>query len=308
MAEYLTRRELRNRIARLIRDNKQAKASIINELINTVYLNEIMVCDDLKPLHWMLDFDDSLAAVAPRTITAITQADPGVLTLDAVHNLVANDIVGVYDIVGMTTLNNRIYKVNSVPSTSSLSLIDLDGYDAIDTTALTAYSSGGKVVHRGKTLATADKNVGSIESVSWHDEGKLDEITHQEAEKDTKWWNNTTTRPSRYMHRKAYTGAGVETNQLLWFPGSDGAYDMRYWFEERAQRMEADGNVPRFPHHMHSTIVSGVIARLAESNVEIENPSIWPTLYLSQLDALRHINRKWFLENPEWQRTKAFMQ
>lgn len=76
-----------------------------------------------------------------KAISAITQADPGVLTT-AAHGYSNGDEIYIDDIVGMTELNGRNYKVANVTSTT-FTLQDLFGND-IDTTNLTAYTSGGE--------------------------------------------------------------------------------------------------------------------------------------------------------------------
>jgi len=294
MADFLTYKNLQDEIERALKLTKGSKTTFIKSVINQVYLNELLVCDDLFPLYWLVDHDDTLAAVGEMTITAISAADPGVITVSAAHGLSVNDIVSVYGIVGTTELNNRTYKVNSIPAVTTLSLIDLDEVDAIDTTSLTAYSSGGKILHRGRILNVTGKNVQRILQAGWHDEAPMKEITPEETEKVTRWWGSSEARPERYMLRKKYSAAGVESNQLLWFPGSDGAYDLRYWFEMRGARLSADADVPLLPPQFHDAIIAGAITRLAESNVQVENAVIWPGIYKAQIVALQNFNRKYW--------------
>lgn len=80
---------------------------------------------------------------ATKSITAITQANPGVVTTSASHGYSNGDIVYVTGIVGMTELNNKFYYV-SVATATTFRLVDFDdGATQIDTSAMTAYSSGG---------------------------------------------------------------------------------------------------------------------------------------------------------------------
>jgi hypothetical protein len=76
-----------------------------------------------------------------KAISLITQANPGVVTTSA-HGYSNGDEIYIDDIVGMTELNGRNYKVANVTSTT-FTLQDLFGND-IDTTNLTAYTSGGE--------------------------------------------------------------------------------------------------------------------------------------------------------------------
>jgi hypothetical protein len=75
-----------------------------------------------------------------KTITGITQADPGVITSNS-HGFSNGDEIFVYDIGGMVELNGRNYRVANA-TTNTFTLTDLFGND-IDTTSFTAYTSGG---------------------------------------------------------------------------------------------------------------------------------------------------------------------
>lgn len=88
--------------------------------------------------------DIALVRKAPQTITAITQADPGVITL-AAHGLETADKIYVYDIAGMTELNTRYFWVTKIDA-NTFSLTDEAGA-SIDTSGYTAYTSGGKITY-----------------------------------------------------------------------------------------------------------------------------------------------------------------
>lgn len=292
MADFLTFANLVDECERGLKQYGGAKGDLIKNAINMVYLNEMLTVDNLYPLYWLVDFDDTLTSKAPSVITGITAADPGVLTTKAVHGLVAGDITSIYTIAGMTELNNRMVRINSAPSTTTLTLIDIDGLDAIDTSAYTTYVSDGVINHRGIPLATTGKDVQRILSCNWHDEESMTRINEDKLEKDTQWWDDSTELPSRYYHRKKYTTAGVESNHLLWFHGADAAYDLRYWFELRPPRLVEDTDVPLLPPQFHRTIISGVVMRFAEQAVQVENPVIWPSVYAEELEQLKQFNRK----------------
>ena len=132
-------------------------------------------------------------------------------------------------------------------------------------------------------------------------------ITPEQLEEETRWWNASTARPKRWLHKKLYSAAGVETNQLWWFPGSDAARDLRYWALTRAARLSADGDVPLLPPQFHDTIVSGAITRLIESNVQVENAVVWPSLYKMQLGAIRTFNRKYYQEHENERREGLYL-
>jgi hypothetical protein len=78
-------------------------------------------------------------------ITGITQAAQGVITTSGAHGLVEGDRVVVQSVVGMTELNNRSYYVDEAPSATTLTLETMDDGDPVDTSAYTAYVSGGTI-------------------------------------------------------------------------------------------------------------------------------------------------------------------
>ena len=75
-----------------------------------------------------------------KTITAITKANPGVLTSNS-HGFSNGDEIFVDSIGGMTELNGRNYRVAN-STTNTFTLTDLFG-NAINTTSFTTYTSGG---------------------------------------------------------------------------------------------------------------------------------------------------------------------
>lgn len=77
-----------------------------------------------------------------KTITNISQADPGVVTSTA-HGFNDGDEVVITGVVGMTEVNNKRYIVAN-KTANDFELTDKDGND-VDTTGYTAYSSGGTV-------------------------------------------------------------------------------------------------------------------------------------------------------------------
>ena len=77
-----------------------------------------------------------------QNITAITQANPGVITITG-HPFSDGEWVFVQDIAGMTELNGDFYLIANATA-NTFTLQDLDGND-IDTTNYTAYTSAGTV-------------------------------------------------------------------------------------------------------------------------------------------------------------------
>lgn len=84
------------------------------------------------------------AAATNETISAITQANPGVITLGSAWGGAVGDKVYIDGIIaGMTEINDRAYNISNI-SGADIELEYLDG-TAVDTTAFTAYTTGGVV-------------------------------------------------------------------------------------------------------------------------------------------------------------------
>lgn len=96
------------------------------------------------------DDNDSVASLSdvtsPVTITAATQADPCVVTAPG-HKFVANDMIAIRSVTGMTELNDNVYFVTA-PSGDDFSLL------GIDSTLFSAYSAGGNATRIFSTLPT----------------------------------------------------------------------------------------------------------------------------------------------------------
>lgn len=292
MADYLTRAQLVDRIEKGIHATRGSKETLAQYFLDMVY-NEVLSCDPLYPLFWMLRFNDSIRTIAPMDITGISQASPGVVT---VANTLSNgDVVTIYNIGGMTELNGRNAVVTGVNS-SQFSLYDMDG-TAIDTSGMTAYTSGGTVHHRGAAIDTSPRR---IVGAKWIDESAegMKPILHDDLEKGT-LWTDTIGEPKRFMHQKRFADDGTETNRLLWFCAPDAVYRLRYWYEYEAPRLTEATDVPLLPHRNHDVLICGALARAAESNAQVENAVVWPGLYQMGLDQIRAYNREYWQRNEE---------
>jgi len=83
---------------------------------------------------------DGVITETAKTITGITQANPGVITSNG-HSFDDGDEVYISGVVGMTELNGKFFLVDN-SAANTFTLTDIDG-NAIDTSAYTAYVSGG---------------------------------------------------------------------------------------------------------------------------------------------------------------------
>ena len=93
--------------------------------------------------------DSGLTLDTPTTISGVTQANPGVVTATA-HPFSDGDIVRLTNVGGMTEVNGKVYKVaNSATNTFELNTRTDQN---VDTTAFTAYTTGGQVRERVTTI------------------------------------------------------------------------------------------------------------------------------------------------------------
>lgn len=83
-------------------------------------------------------------------ISAITQANPGVITTVSNHGLVAGDILFIADIGGMVQLTTGFYTLNTAPAVNTMTIKSYVGGLPIDTTAYTAFSTGGYLQYATK--------------------------------------------------------------------------------------------------------------------------------------------------------------
>jgi hypothetical protein len=95
-----------------------------------------------KTLDYLVPSDSSLTLDTPITITDITEANPAVITA-AGHGLSDADLIKISSVLGMADVNNNFYLVAS-KATDTLEITTLAGV-LIDSSAYTAYSSGGQI-------------------------------------------------------------------------------------------------------------------------------------------------------------------
>jgi len=87
---------------------------------------------------------------APTTISGATKTNPVVVT-DTGHPYIAGDFVKIVGVVGMTELNNRVFKV-AAPGANDFQLQDVDGNN-VDGTGYTTYVSDGTAEEVTKTVS-----------------------------------------------------------------------------------------------------------------------------------------------------------
>ena len=300
MANYMTFEEIYQAVMVAIADSQYSRQTEVEAIVNMVY-NEVLHCDELYPLYWMMEVDDSKLSKVKATISGITAASPGVITATA-HGFVSGDLVTFYGIVGMTELNFRTFVVVKVDA-NSFSLTDFSA-TAINTSSYTAWSSGGYAHHRGVSLTDCEK----VLRANWHGYNKgMEFIGDEQLEAQSSWWDVSVSRPLKMMHKQVYAAAGTQLDYLLWFQAADAAYNLRLWYLRQPARLSGTSDVPMLPPQFHDAIVAGAITRLGENKVQVEAGVIWPAVYNAQIDSIKTFNRKWWQENKPFERSAHFL-
>jgi hypothetical protein len=304
MADYKSYSDLYGDVLAAINQNDAAATLRVKSIINMVYLNEICVCDELYPLHWLMDLIDDVKTKNEATVTAITKAATAVVTA-AGHGLVTGDIIQFGTVTGMTELSNRV-AVFVKTSADAGTLKDLSG-TAINSTDFVAAGTAAKMYHRGVTLA---KNFRTIRSLNFHGYSlPLKPIGMEELETNSSWWDTgSESKPTHYLHKAYADTAGAESQRLLWFNVPDTVYAARIWGEKIPSRLSNDADVPVLPARYHDAIVSGAVCRLIDfGTVQVENAVVWPGLYKAHLEAIKSENREWWRVNNPDGRSKPYL-
>jgi len=197
---------------------------------------------------YILEFGDQVMRVfrnglqvldaTDKTITGATQADPGVITSNS-HGFSDGDEIYIDSIAGMVELNARNYRVANA-TTNTFTLTDLFGND-IDTTAFTAYTSGGtatEIYNVATPYTEADlPNVRFVQSADTmflvHPSYAIRKLTRSA---DNNWTFSTasiTGSPSPALNTSADNYPSVVTffEQRLVFGGTNN-YPQTLWFSK----------------------------------------------------------------------------
>jgi hypothetical protein len=304
MADYLSFQNIYEAVQRIGGDESGAWTDKVKNVVNMVYLDEILVCDDLYPMHWLMELVDGIKTKVSATITGVTKANPGVVTATA-HGFVNGDVVQHGVITGMAELNYVIAVVTN-KAANTYDLYDLNG-DKIDTSGYAAVGTAGTAYHRGVTLS---KSIAKVHSFSWQGyDGQIDPIGLREIEESASLMDTAnSSRPTRHSHKQHFTTAGVKSDRVLWYPLPNGVYDGRVWGELDISPMSDAAHVPQLPFRFHNAIISGSVARLVQyGQVQIENAVIWPGLYKAQLEAIKTYNRKWWKQFVRDERSSIYL-
>ena len=308
MANYLTFSEIITETERAVKQYQSSMQSLVKSVINQVYLNEVLQCDNLYPLHW-LQAPLMNRLHAPKTITGITQAAEGVIT-SAGHEFISGEVIAIFDIEGMTEINYdynafvsnlKLYVVSDTDlAANTFKVEDLWG-SLIDTSGYSVYTTGGTILHYGWTIVGSITGlIKSVSDIGIHDSLPLTPIGWKEIfESPDTYFQNSSCTPYRYMHYFTVSSTGTVYNYALTFPGNQERKIAYIMIEVAGERLSAGTDVPLLPPQFHDTIISGAITRLAENQVQVENQVVWPSIYRNQIEAIKTYNRNWWKQHEQ---------
>lgn len=304
MANYLTFAEIIAEVERAVKQYQSSMQPLVKSIINQVYLNEVMQCDNLYPLHWMHGPIQAKLHAA-KTITGITAAEPPVVT-SAAHGFIGGEVISIWDVEGMEEVNFDYKRLGNISlfvvttvAVNTFELYDLWG-SKVDGSGWTAYTSGGTILHHGWSISSATFTdfVKSVRDVGIYDGMPLQPITWKDLlESLDTWICNSSATPYRFLHYQTQATTGIAYDYILTFPGAQENKQAIISIEASPIRLSAAADVPLLPAQFHDTIISGAITRLMESNVQVENAVVWPGLYKMQIEAIKSYNRRWWKQH-----------
>lgn len=246
---------------------------------------ELRDIDPLSPLAWDIVPYDSLPLTRYNAnISAITAADPGVITADSAdsgitghgfHNhSTIRDVIVINGIdAGMTELNDRIFLLQYVSATT-FSLKTFDGLSDVDTTDFDAYTAGGVIYHAGYVLNTttiltdvaSQWTFGRILPNPTFDMKPTTSISETETRTSEYWLRGGGGRPQRWRHWEHMTNPATPTisHYLLWYPPCNGEHVISFNYQKDVADISTwnDTTYPFHPAEAHDAIWHGALANM----------------------------------------------
>lgn len=257
-------------------------AAIKNALISAS--REIFTLGGFQPLAWARQEYDELFTRAVAEISAITKANPGVITADSLdpdlssdHGFQTGDIAFIRGIDGMDRLNDR-YFLATRASATTLTLTQLDGQNAINTTDYDTYNGGGAVYHAGIKIpaSTLEPSTGNYQwkiKRIWKalfDSQPADPIAEEAVKSDTSL-NMPGGRPQRWMYwRHSYDDPSSYDHYIRFWPFSNNRYNIQINIEKSFPDLSNWTSATVYPPHppeVHDFIWHRALANLV-SNTE----------------------------------------
>lgn len=258
------------------------------------------LCDvDTLPLAWNRESYDEMFTRTYAEISAITKADPAVITADSMsddltsdHGFQNDDIVYIAGIAGDDIedyyMNRRFFRATRATATT-LTLQWLNDYDDISSSAYGDYDSGGYIYHAGMLIpsTTIEPSAGNAQDL-WKikrvynvlfDGYPADPISEEAALADHRWLIPGS-RPSRWQYqRMSYTSFGFSTAShfLRFYPPTAQRYNVRIFFEKEYPDLAiwTTAVYPPHPPEVHDYIWHRALANLATNSERARRESKW---------------------------------
>lgn len=252
---------------------------------------ELRNVDPFGPLAWDIHPYDELRTISASDISAITAADPGVITAASRDSnitghglrdsatykhreLVTLDSIDAVDTssTAMDNLNGRTFIATYVNATT-FSMKTLDDLDAVDTSGYAAYSDGGTVFHAGFQLSATpiEANLATawtfdrIIAVTF-DGYPAEPISLYQLEHENYWTDvSYASRPIRWRYWRNMTAAGTTKHYLFWYPVCYTEHQIRIQYKKNVPDIST-WNASTYPFHpaeVHECIWHGALAHLA---------------------------------------------
>ena len=258
---------------------------------------DLRTIDEFSPLAWHIGVWDNLRTVPWADISAITAADPAVITAACSNSNITGhgfhdestdhqDIVLVDGIdsggdrtsnLGMEKINARFYLLNYVDSTT-VNLKTIDNLDYLDSSSMYAYDSGGSIYHAGFKINTTliEANVSSewsfgriipygvtIDGYPCHPVGSFDIANRYELRSI-----GYAQRPKHYyywQHHQTFGEAAPTIGHYLFLlPPANTEYNVKILFEKVIADLASwdDTHYPPHPAEVHQALWKGALANL----------------------------------------------
>jgi hypothetical protein len=256
----------------------------LDELIKDALVmadREAHKADQLRPLEWDLVNYSGLVTRTNATISAITQASPGVITAASTdsdvsgHGFETGDIVAVQGVYGMEELNYRLFLATKIDA-DTLSLKDLESEQAVNTTSYGEYDSGGYLYHAGAKLDTLTILTGvssywgfsRVWSVTF-DGDAASLMTKEQEDEDQGGFMSGYGKPTRFRHKAVLTNPASEAvHYLFWRPYATQPYNIGLRYQKEVSDLAAwdTATYPQHPPEVHEYIWHGALAYMVGSH------------------------------------------
>jgi hypothetical protein len=307
-----------------------AQDELIKSAIITAFreINEI----GMMPLEWNKEIYDELFTRYYAEISAITAADPGVITaestdpdLDDNTGFSTDDIVYIEGINGedsrSSRLNNRFYRWVAISDTTG-SLKSLNGNTEINTTNYDTYDSGGVIYHAGIVLpaSTIEPSGGSGYNTSY--EWTIKRVydltfdmcpTNPISEEKAKLYLQPGGRPRMWRYQRYAYGSFANNEHLLfWYNFPSVRYNVKVHLEKEYPEPSKWGEEVFLPcpSQIHEYVWHRALSKLAmdsekhrrktatkdnigdNTKIEILNANYWISLALEEEMKIKELSRK----------------